>query len=276
MAKHTYYFTHDFNSHTDEKILDLRMDLGFEGYGIYWFLIETLASSSEYKLETNYKRLGFSSSIKEDALKQVVEKYNLFKVEGDFFWSESLNQRMNKLDDFKRKQAENGRKGGVAKALLKQKSSDAKANPSDPLANSSIVEYSKGKESKEKDLKENESIKEPKPIEDKTKPKPPKDLDEVLDYCYLTLKNYKFDAWGFYEWYESVHWYTNKSNPVRNWKNKLTTAINSNAKGLSDLRLSRNKQAQEYVYRVGELDKANVKLKGRANELMRGLKNAIR
>lgn len=129
-----------------------------------------------------------------------------------------------------------------------------------------------GSKDKDKD-KDKEKEKE---TEDKSIPKPPKDLDEVLDYCYLTLKNYKFDAWGFYEWYESVHWYTNKSNPIRNWKNKLTTAINSNTKGLSDLRLSREEQAQEYVYRVGELDRADVKLKGRANELMRGLKNAIR
>ena len=250
MAKHTYYFTHDFNSHTDEKILDLRMDLGFEGYGIYWFLIETLASSTGYKLETNYKRIGFSSNIKEETLKQIVEKYSLFIVKDGFFWSESLNQRMNKLDELKLKRAENGRKGGLAKATLKQHSSDT-------LANSS-----KGKERKEEERKENDKKelsdqssffkdeeKNQELINHETNPKRfPKDLQMVLDYCFIDRKAYTFDAWAFFETFTDNHWcYPKKDEPIKDWKAQARTWISKNFKPING---SHQTLVSEYIQSI--------------------------
>ena len=41
----SYYFSHDYNSANDVKILFLRQQLGMEGYGIYWFLVENLAQA---------------------------------------------------------------------------------------------------------------------------------------------------------------------------------------------------------------------------------------
>ena len=45
MKKDSYYFSHDYNARNDFKCLFLRQQLGMEGYGIYWFLIESLAES---------------------------------------------------------------------------------------------------------------------------------------------------------------------------------------------------------------------------------------
>ena len=42
----SYYFSHDYNSANDVKILFLRQQLGMEGYGIYWFLVENLAQAA--------------------------------------------------------------------------------------------------------------------------------------------------------------------------------------------------------------------------------------
>jgi len=36
MKKEAYYFSHDSNARQDEKIIKLRMKLGWEGYGLYW------------------------------------------------------------------------------------------------------------------------------------------------------------------------------------------------------------------------------------------------
>ena len=48
MKKDTFYFSHDYNAHNDVKILYMRHQLGMEGYGIYWFLIESLADAGGF------------------------------------------------------------------------------------------------------------------------------------------------------------------------------------------------------------------------------------
>ena len=42
MKKDTFYFPHDYNAASDEKIEELLFKLGNEGYGIYWRIIEML------------------------------------------------------------------------------------------------------------------------------------------------------------------------------------------------------------------------------------------
>jgi len=231
MTKHTYHFKHDFNAHNDENILDLRMELGFEGYGIFWYLVENLAMSTGYQLESNYKRLAFSSHIEESTLRRVIEEFGLFVVKDGFFWSESLRRRMEKLDEIKLKRKENGAKGGKAKAiayhLLDNSLPNAIANPSKGLANSSRVKESKGEESKEKESKEEKDQKSPNlsgfEKTDQELPKPPKDLNEVLDYCFLEKKLYFFDAWDFYEKNEEANWWRGDGKPVLNWKSYFRT-----------------------------------------------------
>ena len=39
----TLYFNHDSDACTDDKILQLRKKKGWEGYGIYWALVEAMA-----------------------------------------------------------------------------------------------------------------------------------------------------------------------------------------------------------------------------------------
>ena len=151
MAKHTYYFKHDFNSHNDEKIIDLRMSQGLEGYGAFWFLIELLASAENYILENNYKRLAFSMGTKEEVLKSVVEDFGLFSMDVDGkFWSDSLVDRMNRLDEIKLKRAEAGSKGGKSKANAKQLPSKEEAIAKQNQAEERREEESKGKNSKVK------------------------------------------------------------------------------------------------------------------------------
>ena len=48
MKKESFYFSHDANAHIDDKILELRSEYNWEGYGIFWVLIEILRSQSDY------------------------------------------------------------------------------------------------------------------------------------------------------------------------------------------------------------------------------------
>lgn len=93
--KDAYYFSHDSNASHDEKILNLRADHGWEGYGIYWAIIERLRDSSDHKYQNDsIKGLSVSLGIKRHVLEEIVNNYGLFDSDEDCFWSPSLMRRM--------------------------------------------------------------------------------------------------------------------------------------------------------------------------------------
>jgi hypothetical protein len=96
--KDSYWFRHDSNAKHDEKIIDLRTDLGYEGYGIFWALIEFLRDSSNYEAEYKPKRIAYAIQAAEDLIEQVINGYGLFVVENDKFYSQSLKERMKEMD----------------------------------------------------------------------------------------------------------------------------------------------------------------------------------
>lgn len=95
--KDAYYFSHDANAQDDPKCMVLIDQLGVEGYGIFWLLVEKLRAESEYKLplivlESFAKRWGTSK----EKVNAVVKNYNLFIIENDeFFYSNRLTHSMN-------------------------------------------------------------------------------------------------------------------------------------------------------------------------------------
>lgn len=97
-----YWFSHDFNAKDDPKIMLLIDELGMEGYGIYWVLIETLRGCPEaqyrypLRLIPSLARKYATTSPK---VETVVRNYSLFIIENEeFFLSKSLCNRMEKYD----------------------------------------------------------------------------------------------------------------------------------------------------------------------------------
>lgn len=99
--KDAYYFPHDSNAKDDPKMVMLIEQLGLEGYGIFWVLIETLREQPDYKyplslLPAIARRYNTTS----EKVKTVVGNYALFSiVDDDFFLSESLIKRMLPLEE---------------------------------------------------------------------------------------------------------------------------------------------------------------------------------
>jgi hypothetical protein len=151
MAKEAYYFSHDSNARLDDKILELRAEFGWHGYGLFWAVIETLRDCSNYTYPSNARAgLALSLNIAKTDLEQflnVAVKLGLLVEEEGVIYSESLMKRMEDIDEKRRKRAEAGRLGGIAKSNGKQISSNAKANPSKEKK----VKESKVKEKKEKE-----------------------------------------------------------------------------------------------------------------------------
>jgi hypothetical protein len=148
-TKDAYYFSHDSNAKDDPKCVMLIEQLGLEGYGIFWVLIETLRDQPQYRYPINLlPALARRFNTTHDKMKVVVNNYGLFKIENDeFFYSESLIQRMQHFE-YKRELARiAGKKSGEARKLLNGGSTDVQqplneCSTADEQVKQSIVEDS--------------------------------------------------------------------------------------------------------------------------------------
>lgn len=111
--KDSYYFSHDSNAKDDPKCVLLIEQLGLEGYGIFWVLIETLRDQPSYRYPI--KLIGaiarrFNTTT--EKVKTVVLNYELFSLENEeFFFSPSLINRMELHDRIKRSKSLAAKKG---------------------------------------------------------------------------------------------------------------------------------------------------------------------
>ncbi len=112
-TKDAYYFPHDSNAKDDPKCVLLIEQLGMEGYGIYWMLIEILREQPDYTyplalLPALARRYNTTC----EKVKTVVCAYDLFTIEEDkIFFSDSLNRRMQILEEKRIRRSKAGRLG---------------------------------------------------------------------------------------------------------------------------------------------------------------------
>lgn len=155
MSKEAYYFSHDANARQDEKILMLRADHGWEGYGIYWALIEMMFENTDTALHHNKtKGISVSYNIDITLLEGVINTCiteDLFVSDGVKFWSETLKRRKGKFQELKEKKSAAGKKG-MAKRWAKEQENQEKDNTVITEGNTVITENNKGKEKKERKL----------------------------------------------------------------------------------------------------------------------------
>ena len=72
------YFNHDSNSRNDIRIIKLRAKLSYEGYGIFWALLELLFNEENKLCISDYETLSFGLQCNPKILKQVIEDFDLF------------------------------------------------------------------------------------------------------------------------------------------------------------------------------------------------------
>ena len=150
MKKEAYYFSHDSNAKDDPKILQLRMEMGWEGYGLFWAIIEMLRNESDFRMRTHYKGIAFALQTHEDSIKKLINEFDLFKLDEQYFWSESLLKRM----ELKEERSEKARES-AKKRWNRDIDANAMRTHSDGNADAMQLKESKGKEIKE--IKEKES-----------------------------------------------------------------------------------------------------------------------
>lgn len=89
------YFSHDFNSRNDPKMVSLFIKMGHEGHGLFWGLVE-LSYEQGGKLELSQcESYAFGLRTQCDKLKSIINDFNLFINDGVYFWSETILKRLN-------------------------------------------------------------------------------------------------------------------------------------------------------------------------------------
>jgi len=87
--KDAYWFKHDATAHTDRKIRVLIKNYGWQGYGWFWLIIESLRSEDNYHLpydELTIDALSSDMGLDTDLVKDFLDylvKIKLLSLNGD-------------------------------------------------------------------------------------------------------------------------------------------------------------------------------------------------
>jgi hypothetical protein len=142
MEKEAFYFPHFCNARHDRKIRRLRRELGVEGYGIYFMLLETLREQQDlmYPMD-DLDLLSDEFGVSEAKIRTTICNYELFEVDEDqkFFSPKMLVY----LEPYFR--------------MKEQRKMAGKASAEKRISTTVQRPFNKGKESKVNEIKENEN-----------------------------------------------------------------------------------------------------------------------
>ena len=213
--KDTFYFQHDYNARNDPKLQDVLIDLGVEGIGVFWCIIEQLYEQGG-KLPIRFcKSIAFALHVEYKVIEKLVFDYGLFKTDGESVWSESVLDRLNQRRDIsdKRKLAAlaRWRQSLENQSQTHNKASEGRINNN---ANAMQVQSTSNTNAGHKGKKRKENIKEN--IKEKSIARfSPPTIEEIK--AYALEKGHTFDTERFFDFYESKGWFVGK-NKMKDWK----------------------------------------------------------
>ena len=201
MSKETYYFSHDYNARTDEKIKLLIRKHGLRGYGIFWAIVEDLYNNAN-ALRLDCEGIAFELREDIETIKSVIQDFDLFQIKDNYFGSLSVQERLNKRLSKSAKARET--------ALLRWNKSEGNANAMQTHSEGNAIKESKVKEKK---VKENNTI--PSFIEFF---KYVISLDQTHSQLEKPIKQ-KYDSWV------ANNWHDGNNNKITNWKLKIVNTL---------------------------------------------------
>jgi len=117
MKKDAYYFPHFCNARGDRKIKRLTKDLGVEGYGLYFMLLEVLREQEGFRFPlADVDLLADEFRTSEAKLKTVLSNYSLFEIdEKQMFFSPKFDEYMEPYLKMKNQRIEAAKKSVEAR-----------------------------------------------------------------------------------------------------------------------------------------------------------------
>ena len=240
MKRDTFYFAHDYNANNDVKILFLRQQLGMEGYGIYWFLIESLADAGGLLPVKLISVLSMQMHTNEVKVNAVISNFDLFKIVNDYFYSERLIEHL----EIRRNLSDAGKLGAKKRW--------------DKVINGGAIGGANAKERKGKEIKGKE-IKE---IITNGKKFVSTDFKELPDHYGVSIiqqsliqkqlvidKNQVISMWEIFKIQNLTgdNWYNNENEVYKHFTNWLKNQkFETNGKSIAEKRID---AMQEYITR---------------------------
>jgi len=216
----TYYFSHDGNARSDAKIAGLLAECGWEGYGIYWMLIECMFEDSDTQIKYKHiHALSFTERVNEELLRRVIAigiEQELFVSDGDSFWSNGLRDRKDYFVTSRNQKSAAGKKGmeNRWKNHVPADKNITVLSENDNGVNNGVIENDNNKKKvNEKIVNE---IKEKKVKKVFIVPT----LEEVTEYC--TGRN-SIEPQTFLDYYETRGWFTKPGQKMVDWKAAIRT-----------------------------------------------------
>ncbi len=194
MKKKLHYFIHEVTAMQDPKIAAMMSAYGFAGYGMYWAIIELLTQEPTHKisiagkygirslaqiLNASLTNVEQTLTEREKSLAQFitdcVEEFGLFKSTNNQLYSESLNRRMEFIDERRRQASEAGKRSAEIRSKNKDNATEHERNTN---VSSTTVEQPINQPSTILNIKKKESK-----VKSKTKVKKERDIstDSVLE-----------------------------------------------------------------------------------------------
>ena len=220
--KETFYFAHDYNARNDPKLQNVLFDLGVEGIGVFWCIIEQLYEQGG-KLPLHYcKSIAFALHVDFKCVERLVNDYGLFKNDGENMWSESVLNRLNRRSEVseKRKLAALARwRQGIENQSQTQSPASYRQVKDNASGMQIQCKTDANAEHKGKEIKEKEIIKEREKEKTARRFIPPT-VEEVK--ARIDEMGYTFDAEAFIAFYQSNGWMVGKSK-MKDWRAAMVT-----------------------------------------------------
>lgn len=126
MTKKAYYFQHDFGARNDPKLMAIQKQIGLEGVGFFWCLIELIYEQGGTLDLQAADDLAYQLHFDGEKAKKIVTDFGLFEIEGDQFFSQSARERLSKTIGIaeKRRQAAKTRWIDKVQAETPEKATD--------------------------------------------------------------------------------------------------------------------------------------------------------
>lgn len=123
--KETFYFSHDYNTRSDLKIKRLIRERGFEAYGIFWAIVEDLYNNDN-RLDLDFGLIAYDLRVDENLIKAILMDYDLFIIDIDYFYSQSIENRLDHRSEKSNKARESVNKRWEKKRKAEQKAAGSK------------------------------------------------------------------------------------------------------------------------------------------------------
>ena len=252
--KDTYYFSHDYNSRQDEKIKRLIMKHGLLGYGIFWAIVEDLYNNAN-ALPLDFESIAFDLRTQDTGIiESIINDYDLFKNDGQFFWSESVQRRLDEREErsVKARQSANKRWNN--------------ANAMQSHSEGNAIKERKGKEIKGKEININENtgdvckdeiLKNSNLFRQPNKPT----YEQVYEVFFRNGGTEEM-AKGFFNKWEGTGWFLNGS-PIVNFVKLAENYINTFNKNKTEKngtksRAQRHSEGLKHLINLGNQELAKV------------------